>query len=286
MNDPSSLAVTFHTASLSDVQEMLRWAAQEGWAPGLDDEAALWSSDPEGFFVARSGPQMVAAISVVNHDAATAFLGLYLCKPEYRGKGIGFGLWSHALQHAADRAIGLDGVAAQEANYARSGFIRQGATTRFQGYCPIKSPASITRPIDPANDLAHITTLDMQAIGYERKAFLSAWLAGDVASRKTVVAEQDGQIYGYATARRCTDVAKIGPIVAIDNAFTLPLMCSAAQAIGASKIMVDVPDTQIELRTQLAELGFEATFETAHMYRGTAPKRSQSYRAVATMECG
>lgn len=58
----------------------------------------------------------VAFVSVVNQCADHALPGLYLCDCAWRGKGIGMVLWSHALRHAGDRSIGLDGVAEQQAN--------------------------------------------------------------------------------------------------------------------------------------------------------------------------
>ena len=62
------------TATLPEVVQMLDWAAEEGWNPGIDDAAAFYAADPEGFFVAEVDGQPVAAISVVNHSDAHAFL--------------------------------------------------------------------------------------------------------------------------------------------------------------------------------------------------------------------
>ena len=86
-----------------------------------------------GYFVATVAGQAVAAISVVNHDPAMAFLGLHLRRPGFRRPEIGHALWQHALVHAGDRAVGLDGVAAQQRNYERSGFRPAGATLRLEG---------------------------------------------------------------------------------------------------------------------------------------------------------
>ena len=44
---------TFRTATLADVQNMLDWATSEGWNPGLEDAAAFYAADPEGFFQGR-----------------------------------------------------------------------------------------------------------------------------------------------------------------------------------------------------------------------------------------
>ena len=92
--------------TVTELDLVLDWAAEEGWNPGLRDAAAFHAADPEGFFLAEVGGERVAAISVVNHSDAFAFLGLYLCRPEWRGRGIGRALWREgkptlpALLHA------------------------------------------------------------------------------------------------------------------------------------------------------------------------------------------
>jgi GNAT superfamily N-acetyltransferase len=285
MNMEAKHQASFQTATLDDVRQMITWANQEGWNLGLDDAEAFWQADKTGFFVARVKSEMVAAISVVNHDRHMAFLGLYLCHPQFRGQGIGFGLWRHALTHAGSRCVGLDGVAEQEENYAKSGFVRQGAITRLQGTLQ-STTLGDTRFVNMPLDLDRVAELDMHAIGYERLKFLYHWICDDVLSRKTIVAEKDGTVTGFATARQCFEGVKIGPIIAQSNTDAMMLLTAAASLFNTEKIIVDLPGTQNEFIKMLCARGFETTFETAHMFCGKAPKTSKNYRAVASMECG
>src|SRR5690606_17979527 len=87
----------------ADLAAVLGWAADEGWNPGLADAGPFVAADPRGFFLAEVGGQPAAAISVVNHDDGFAFLGLYICRPAFRGQGVGHALWREALAHAGDR---------------------------------------------------------------------------------------------------------------------------------------------------------------------------------------
>ncbi|SMX34599.1 GNAT family N-acetyltransferase [Actibacterium lipolyticum] len=278
------MTVTFHTATFTDVETMLKWAAAEGWNPGLDDAAAFLGADGEGFFVAKENGEMVAGISVVNHNDEMSFLGLYLCLPAHRGKGIGYDLWQHAIAHAGDRCIGLDGVAEQQSNYARSGFVRTGTTTRFDGPLPETNIDSV-RDIDLSNDIATIAQLDGIANGYLRPSFLSGWIMG-TPTRKTVVYEVSGEIKGFATARQCHDGCKIGPIIADNVDAACALMSAAGRAVGVDRASIDLPSNQPEFAQRLTEHGFTPSFETARMYRGTPPVQGDTLFAVSTREVG
>ena len=110
------------TMTRADLDLALNWAAAEGWNPGLSDAAAFQDADPEGFLLAEIDGTPAASISVVRFGGDTAFLGLYICAPEFRGRGTGYALWQAGMDRLAPRSTGLDGVPAQQANYAVSGF--------------------------------------------------------------------------------------------------------------------------------------------------------------------
>ena len=282
------MSAVMRLATAADVALMLDWAAAEGWNPGLGDATAFRAADPQGFFLAEVEGAPVAAISVVNHSDDIAFLGLYLCHPEHRGQGIGYALWRHALAHAGGRTVGLDGVAAQQANYAKSGFALAGSTTRYSGRLdPAAAPA--VRGLN-AQDMTAVAALDAAANGYARPAFLSAWLAADQ-TRWSVVLEEEGAICGFATARLCREGIKIGPVTAPDAGAALRLARAALAAApegaeGMPEVMIDLPEASADLAAQLQALGFAPTFFTARMYRGPAPQAGTTLQAIATMELG
>ncbi|WP_068109105.1 GNAT family N-acetyltransferase [Tropicimonas marinistellae] len=276
-------AATFRTAGIADVETMLEWAAREGWNPGEEDAAAFHAADPEGFLLAEVGGTLAAAISVVNHSDEFAFLGFYICRPEFRGRGIGFALWRHALAHAGNRTVGLDGVADQEANYRRSGFERAGASVRYEGRLTAKPEAAV-RGIRPT-DAAAIAALDMAANGVQRPAFLSAWTA-DTPTRKTLVLDGPNGPRGYATIRRCREGVKVGPIVAEGADDAIALAQAALDVLPAETAVIDIPSSNDALRQRLVARGFRDTFATARMYRGTPPTTLPLLQAIGTMELG
>lgn len=275
--------MTFRTARQDELALILTWAAAEGWNPGQADAAAFHAADPAGFFVAERDGRPVAAISVVNHDADHAFLGLFLCLPDWRGKGIGFGLWTHALQHAGARSVGLDGVAAQQANYAKSGFRLIGATRRWEGSLTAASSPHV-RDAAPG-DLPQMLALDRLANGVDRRAFLTAWVA-PCDTRRTVVMEQDRRIAGFAVIRLCRQGCKIGPILAPSADQAVELARAALAVMPAEQVIIDVPEANLALTQILQAAGFANSFATARMVRGTPPATGHALQAIATMELG
>ena len=273
----------FRTATLRELAEVLDWAADEGWNPGLDDAVAFHATDPEGFFVAVIDSRPVAAISVVNHSPDQAFLGLYLCQPEFRGQGIGFSLWQYALDHAGGRTVGLDGVAAQEANYAKSGFVKTGATRRFEGTLQGASDPSI-RPAQ-LGDFARLSEIDSKANGFRRDGFLASWTK-PTAHRLTLCLTEGATVTGFATFRACRTGLKAGPVIAPTATDALAMLNAGMAAFSQAQLAVDLPESSADLADILTQEGFTNAFTTARMYRGPAPEMGPTLQAIATMELG
>ena len=269
-------------ATEAEVSTMLDWAADEGWNPGLEDASAFYAADPQGFFVAEVDGRAVAAISVVNHSDNFAFLGLYLCRPEFRGQGIGFKLWQHALAHAGDRTVGLDGVPAQEANYQKSGFILADRTRRLTGEV---TEEALLLPLAAPEDFSALAQIDRAGTGVSRPRFLHPWLR-NTRTRKTVLLREGGEVIGFATGRVCRTGCKVGPVFAPDAAMALRLSRQAAAALGAKTIIIDVPDSRAPFGELLRKAGFTEGFATARMYRGERPRQGKRLHAVATLELG
>ncbi|WP_136442613.1 GNAT family N-acetyltransferase [Pacificoceanicola onchidii] len=277
--------MSFHcrTATLPELEQILDWAAEEGWNPGLDDAPAFFAADPEGFFVAV-GPddQPVAAISVVNHSADFAFLGLYIVRPAYRGQGIGLALWTHALKHAGPRTVGLDGVEAQQDNYRASGFAHAGGTTRYSGEIAARSDTEICEI--NAEDIPALIAMEAAASGSEKPDYLRVWLTASP-NRRTLALSQTGRVTGFCTVRACRTGAKIGPLIAA-NAADAERLIGHAACLYSGPIILDVPQSAQALDALCQTLGLGAGFRTARMYRGPFDAPQPPVFAVASLELG
>ncbi|MEM0947981.1 MAG: GNAT family N-acetyltransferase [Pseudomonadota bacterium] len=270
-------------ATRAELEQILDWAAEEGWNPGLDDAEAFYAADPNGFYVAvDEADRPIASISVVNHTPDFAFLGLYIVKPEFRGQGIGLSLWTHALKHADSRTIGLDGVEAQQANYRVSGFVSAGGTTRFMGSLAGQRQTNI-REAAP-HDLLRLIEMEGNASGVVKPDYLVEWLS-ESPKRKTITLETSQPMGGFATIRACRSGAKIGPIVATDAETAFNLTAHAATLFDGP-LTIDVPDSADGMKNLCEQMGFEPGFRTARMYRGEPPNSDANMFAVSSLELG
>ena len=270
--------MTIRNMTLSDLEIVLDWARQEGWNPGLEDAHAFLAADPNGFFVKEVGGKLAAAISVVNHSDGFAFLGLYICKPEFRGQGHGLDLWRVAIAYADRRCIGLDGVPDQQENYRRSGFELSTNTIRYNGVLPVDGASLPSTGIQPASLLA----ADAGYCGYSRPKFAHTWF-NDTETRHTFIVDE----ICFATARACCEGVKIGPFYAQNEQQTTLLFKAISNLWVGQTMTIDIPKQSAALIAFVSGLQFRPVFETARMYAGTHPlPQPPIFAAVATLELG
>ncbi len=256
------------TARREEVDLLLAWAADEGWNPGLGDAEPFFMADPQGFHISLAGDQPVAALSCVRSGADFGFVGLYICRPEHRGKGYGLALWQHMLRGFTGRSLGLDGVVAQQANYAKSGFVLAHRNIRYSGRAP-KAAAprdSAVRPIERA-DLALVSAYDAPLYGAARDRFLASWLEGST-GRRAFMAIQKGGVAGYTVIRPCRNGFKIGPLFADTEMIAEQLFLRAAEEAAGEEIVLDLPEPNGAAERLARRFGLEPVFETARMVRG------------------
>jgi GNAT superfamily N-acetyltransferase len=275
---PSDLAIS--TATLEQAQKLGAWAEREGWSPGTGDIEAFYAADPEGFLVGHIQDRMVAAASAVRYDRDFAFCGFYIVEPDLRQQGLGHVIADAALQRVGSLVAGLDGVAAQVANYETLGFVFAHWTSRFSGrvsdvVSKISMPAGIqVVDVDAESSLfAEVIAYDTAHVPAPRAKFVSQWLQPN-SPRRSFAALRDGAFAGYATVRPTTsEGARIGPLFADDEEVARALLIRCAQQARAwgGTIAIDVPDRNSAAVALAKECGMVAAFTCARMYRGAEP---------------
>jgi len=272
------------TLSLGELADLIDWAAGEGWNPGLEDAAMLQAADPEGFIGAFVGDEMVAAISAVAYGHDFGFIGLYICRPDMRGKGYGKAVWTAGMSRLAGRTIGLDGVEEQEANYQSKGFRPAYETIRYSGR-PAALPIAAGRPRKVTAQLVPgVIAYDALCFPAPRRSFLQQWLQPP---HHALAAITSRGMAGYAVARACRSGFKIGPLFADDMQTALALLGDLASACGGGDLHIDVPATRVDFIAVLEAAGFAPTFTTTRMYQGPPPRLDANrIFGVTTLELG
>lgn len=267
--------------TLGEVDTLVDWAAGEGWNPGLYDAEAFHAADPDGFLGAFVGGEMVAGISAIAYGDGYGFIGLYISRPDMRGKGHGKAVWGAGIARLGNRTIGLDGVDRQVENYRSMGFALSYRTIRHSGRLDAKPVRADIRPVS-ADLIADVIAFDRRFFPALREAFLDRWLRPP---HIAFAAMHNGAVAGYGVARPCREGWKIGPLFAQHDQDAQNLLFALASSVGDSDIHLDVPEPATEFSNSLRAAGLQPGFATTRMYRGAAPA-GRKVHAVTSLELG
>jgi hypothetical protein len=280
---PAASPLAIRRMNLADLGLALDWAAAEGWNPGLDDAAPFFAADPEGFLIGEIENRPVAIVSLVRYGAGFGFLGFYIVHSAERGKGYGRAMWRAAMALGEGRAIALDGVAAQQPKYAKSGFVYAYANERHEGIGGGPRPAGLTPlamvPFDT------LDAYDARLFGCARTSFLRSWIAQPHAFG--IARIQDGALSGYGVIRQCRRGYKIGPLFADDAESARLLFDGLAARCSGAAIFLDVPRPNAAALALARARNMHAVSETARMYtRGDPGIPVERVYGVTSFELG
>jgi hypothetical protein len=272
--------------SRSEIDMAVDWAAAEGWNPGLEDAECFYRADPEGFLVGLLDDEPVSCISVVRYGNSFGFLGFYIVKPEYRGRGLGLEIWKAGLQRLEGRIVGLDGVVAQQENYRKSGFSLAYRNIRYMGIS--RQSRENFQDITPLSSIPfeELAAYDWEFFPDDRRAFLECWT-----SRKKSQAfgiRQNGKLAGYGLIRPCRTGFKIGPLFADRPELGETLFRALESSVPeGSAIFLDIPELNPAALELVQRHEMSVVFETARMYKGPAPQLPvERIFGVTTFELG
>ncbi len=268
-----------------ELDRALDWAAREGWNPGKNDADCFWAIDPEGFFMGVLDGEPIAYASAVCYDERFAFCGLYIVRPEHRGRGYGRALTRARLDYVGDRIVGLDGALHMRDKYKRLGYRTAHRSTRYGGR-PGKAFAA-PREVIPAGDVPfeHLAAFDREHFPAGRERFLRRWIDQPGGSALALV---DGsELLGYGVLRPCRDGCKIGPLFAADAEVADVLLRALADEGRGGPVFLDVPEPNAAGVKLAKRHGMSATFACARMYRGGDPGLPlERVFGITTFECG
>jgi GNAT superfamily N-acetyltransferase len=255
------------------VETLVSWAAGEGWNPGLNDAEVFYQTDTEGFYGYFDREELIAGGAVVSYAAQFGFMGLFIVKPAYRGRGLGKKLWSERRDLLLSRLqpgapIGMDGVVAMQDFYARGGF-----RMAYRGirYC---RKGEVLSPLKDVHSRGgglptEMALYDTTCFGYPRPAFLKSWT--NLRGSYTFWIPGKNQAQGFAVMRKTLNGYKIGPLFADSPSIAESLYIQCLSAAPGEDIYLDVPEVNSNATEMVQKFAARYVFECARMYLGNPP---------------
>jgi GNAT superfamily N-acetyltransferase len=264
------------------------WAAQEGWNPGLNDVAIAWSFDPAAFIALRHGDELVGGGCIISYRGAAGFMGLFIVRADYRGRGLGTILWHERLRRLRARLnpnapIGMDGVFEMAPFYAKGGFEFLYRDLRYEGTASGEPDAGAV-PLENV-DFSKIDMHDRLHVEAPRTEFLWAWLTQPGGRGLALI--EDGQLTGYGFVRPCRVGYKAGPVFANNSACGKRLIHSLLSRVSGQQVQIDIPEPNKAAVRIVEALGWKRSFGCARMVQG--PKSAlpvQQIFGVTSFEFG
>jgi ribosomal protein S18 acetylase RimI-like enzyme len=263
------METTIRTLSFNEFQMLGEWAIAENWNIGIGDPEIFHAVDPEGFFGAFHGEQLIGAISAVAYDANFGFIGFFIVKPEFRGHAVGTALGKKAIEYLGNRVIGVDGVVNKMKNYETYGFKLAHYNIRYEG---IVDDAECTNDLVEATDVpfAELIAFDQKFFPAKRKSFLSMWI--DQPECFTLAAYNEHGVRGYGVIRKCRNGYKIGPLFALDEATAKRIfICLTAKLPLGETFYLDIPANNAAALELVNKHAMREVFRTARMYVNGMP---------------
>ena len=278
----------------AEVDQLVAWAAREGWNPGLHDASLFWATDPAAFIAAELDGELIGGGAITSYAGEFGFMGFFIVRPDYRGRGLGKVLWHARRDRLRSRlspgaGIGLDGVFAMQAFYAAGGFVFSHRNLRFRAEIPA-GPAP-TRVDD--EEIIPLTALPFdQVLDYDRScfpasrpAFLSGWISQPDAL--ALGCRRSGLLSGYGVVRRCREGCKIGPLFADDAHVARALYAHLAEFGAGGPLYLDVPENNPAALELVHQHRMIEVFGCARMYLGPPPVIAQErIFGITTFELG
>ncbi|MFI8517426.1 GNAT family N-acetyltransferase [Streptomyces sp. NPDC085481] len=242
----------------ADLSENRGWAREEyKWGLLLTAGQGYGIDDP-------SGEGLVTACVVTSYGPGLAAIGMVLVSDRYARQGIGRRLMRHVIAEAGDTPLTLYATSNGQPLYEQLGFADVGHAEMLRGRFDFAEPAPdvAIRPAT-AEDLQAVLRLDNEIFGVDRTPMITRLPAFADHLR---VAEEGGEITGFAAIWPNMDTHVIGPLIARDTATAQALVASLAAATDRP-LRTDVDTRHTTLTTWLKANGLEQIATTAIMIR-------------------
>lgn len=271
----------------SDIPAAMRLKELARWNQTESDWRRLLRLEPRGCFCATLDGALVGTTTAITYGSELAWIGMVLVDPAYRRRRIATQLMQAALDYLSERVktVKLDATPDGRLVYENLGFKVESLVERWAGRAaavPVNGCATLETG---ARD--QLFALDRRAFGADRSELIEALLA-DACVVPMAPSATNGWPSGYALARRGSNAAYVGPLVATDAREAARLLdCVLGQLVG-QEVYIDV-NTDFAADTEiLATRGFSKQRDLLRMFYGTPHRAAapDSVFAIAGPEVG
>ncbi|MFF0475253.1 GNAT family N-acetyltransferase [Streptomyces sp. NPDC004284] len=242
----------------ADLSENRGWLREEHkWGLLLTAGTGYGIDDPEG-------PGLAAGSVVTSYGPGLAAIGMVLVAERYARQGLGRRLMQHVLAEAGDTPLTLYATANGQPLYEQLGFTETSRSEMVCGRFTFTAPAPDV-PVRPATaeDLPAILRLDHEVFGLDRTHMITRLPAFADHLR---VAQDGGEIIGFAAAWPNMDTHVIGPLIARDPGTAQALIASLAAATDRP-LRTDIDVRHTSLLGWAKENGIDTIATTSVMVR-------------------
>lgn len=201
---------------------------------------------------------------VTSYGPGIAAIGMVLVAERYARQGVGRRLMQHVLAEAGDTPLTLYATPNGQPLYEELGFTETSRSEMVLGRFTFTTPAPAV-PVRPATaeDLQAILRLDHEVFGLDRTHMITRLPAFADHLR---VAEEDGEITGFAAAWPNMDTHVVGPLIARDPATAQALIASLAAATDRP-LRTDIDVRHTALLSWVKENGIDSIASNSVMVR-------------------
>ncbi|MEV6699218.1 GNAT family N-acetyltransferase [Streptomyces sp. NPDC051453] len=246
----------------ADLSEDRGWPREEHkWGLLLAAGTGYGIDDPDGGLVSAC---VVTDYGPPNRPALSA-IGMVLVAERHARRGIGRRLMQYVVEQADTTPLTLHATPYGRPLYEELGFKVTGRAEMVRGHFAPGGPApSVATRAATAEDLSAILRLDAEVFGTDRTHVLTRLPAfGD----QLRVAEDGGELIGFAAAWPNMDTHVIGPLIARDTEAAKALVASLASGTNRP-LRTDIDVRHEELLAWLKARGVESRAFNAVMTYG------------------
>ncbi len=271
----------------SDIPAAMRLKEAAGWNQTENDWLRLLRLEPKGCFGAVKDGRLVGSTTTTTYDSDLAWIGMVLVEPESRRLGIATSLMKTAMQYLDGKVavVKLDATPEGKPVYEKFGFkvesiferwVRPGSSTSLQ-------TQSYPLAVDIRRELLQLDRLSFHA---DRSKLVESLIDGAIVPT-VLLRNPNGELSGYALARRGTKATYIGPVVATEPDQVESLLEQTLSQMNGARVYIDFNPECGAPTTVLSERGFVEERELIRMSVGSVAKKTSPFMvAIAGPEIG